>query len=472
MIPNPDEIKKLSPVELIVQAQQLETLGQTDNAIELYQQWIKHAESPLKYVAFFNLGVLHFSKQEHGLAIEMYQKVLALNPEFIQARLNLATLFEQSGRPEDAAEQWQLALNSKAIHEPNNQQFQVTALNNLQRMQKPYGQYSLSMGNPESQTSDSKRIIHISTDDNTPTGGIKVIYKHSELLRQIGYDAYIMHFKEGFRCDWFNNSASVIYANNLFQTDTVIVPEVLPQVGIQLHTMGIKYCMFVQNGYYVLPSVPLEYLHVCYQNAAVILSISDDTTNLLRSIFPEFSDKIFRIKYSVDINKFCLGEKLNKVTYMPRKNAQHSANIVPWLKKLFPEWTFVPLHNMSEEQVAEELQSSKIFLAFSDFEGCPVPPIEAALSGNVILGYHGWGGREYWAEPNFREVVFGDIRDFVRKFYEVSSFANHPSFQEILKPGIEQLKVNYGLNAEKELLGQCMEFINDRLKSNEGGTSL
>jgi tetratricopeptide (TPR) repeat protein len=469
VIPDHDKIKSLTPVDLLSLAHQLESSGQVADAIVLYQHWIDSSSSPLKYVAFFNLGVLYNSKQEQNLALEMYEKALEINPELIQARLNLASILEQSGRPGEAVVQWQLALNSKKIAEPNNRQLQLTALNNLQRTQKPYGQYSVSMGVQNSPDNNSSRIIYVSTDDNTPTGGIKVIYKHSELLRQLGYDAYVMHFKEGFRCDWFNNSAAVIYANNLFKTDTVIVPEVLPQVGIQLHNMGIKYVMFVQNGYYVLPSVPLEYLQVCYQNAAAILSISDDTANILKSIFPELSDKIIRIKYSVDVNKFYLGDKVNKVTYMPRKNAQHSSNVVPWLKKLFPEWVFVPLHNMSEEQVAEELRNSKIFLAFSDFEGCPVPPIEAALSGNVVLGYHGWGGREYWVEPNFREVVFGDIRDFVRKFYEVSSFANHPSFQEILKPGIDLLKVNYGLVAEREMLVKFMEFIKGRLKSNEGG---
>ena len=148
---------------------------------------------------------------------------------------------------------------------------------------------------------------------------------------------------------------------------------------------------------------------------------------------------------------------------MPRKNVHHSMNVVPWLKKLFPEWVFTPLQDMSEDQVAEHLRSSKIFLAFSDFEGCPVPPIEAALSGNVVLGYHGWGGKEYWAEPNFRDVDFGDIRDFVRKFYEVASFANNLLIQQLLEPGINTLRVNYGYAAEREMLAHCIKFIESKL---------
>ena len=49
------------------------------------------------------------------------------------------------------------------------------------------------------------RIIYLCNADNTPTGGIKVIYRHAELLAGLGADAYVMHPDNlDFRCDWFN----------------------------------------------------------------------------------------------------------------------------------------------------------------------------------------------------------------------------------------------------------------------------
>ncbi|MFG6457133.1 hypothetical protein [Roseateles sp. BYS96W] len=308
------------------------------------------------------------------------------------------------------------------------------------------------------------RIVYVSPDSNSPTGGIKVIYKHVELLRRLGADAYVMHIKPGYRCDWFENSAPIISLGELQQTDLVMVPEIMTILATQLHGMGIRYCMFVQNGYLVLPTAPMPELQACYRNAQAVLSISDDTSSLLSAVFPEISDKVLRCKYSVDTERFKpLADKPRKVTYMPRKLPIHANNVAPWLAKEFPDWEFRAIHGMSEAQVAAELASSRVFLAFSDFEGCPVPPIEAALSGNVVLGYPGWGGREYWDEPNFRVADFGDIRDFVRKFYEVAAFASRPDLQAVLAPGMARLKADYGLQAEANTLVAAINAVIARI---------
>ena len=70
---------------------------------------------------------------------------------------------------------------------------------------------------------------------------------------------------------------------------------------------------------------------------------------------------------------------------------------------------------MNEREIARHLSESIIFLAFSEFEGLPVPPVEAALSGNIVIGYHGQGGMEYWNEPNFIAVEQGNIQKFIQE---------------------------------------------------------
>ena len=44
-----------------------------------------------------------------------------------------------------------------------------------------------------------------------------------------------------------------------------------------------------------------------------------------------------------------------------------------------------------------------------------MPPIEAALAGNKIIGYTGEGGKEIWKQPIFTEIKNGNILDFVNK---------------------------------------------------------
>jgi glycosyltransferase involved in cell wall biosynthesis len=71
------------------------------------------------------------------------------------------------------------------------------------------------------------------------------------------------------------------------------------------------------------------------------------------------------------------------------------------------------LDKVDEATVAAMLSASSIFLSFSDFEGLPLPPLEAALAGNLVIGYTGQGAREYWEAPNFLEINQGDIQGFV-----------------------------------------------------------
>ena len=101
---------------------------------------------------------------------------------------------------------------------------------------------------------------------------------------------------------------------------------------------------------------------------------------------------------------------------MPRKLPSHSNLLLFYLKNLLPKkWKILPLINISEKKLIDTLSISKIFLSFSNFEGVGLPPIEAALSGNKVIGYVGGGGSEYWKKPIFIKVENGEIEDFAKK---------------------------------------------------------
>ncbi len=101
---------------------------------------------------------------------------------------------------------------------------------------------------------------------------------------------------------------------------------------------------------------------------------------------------------------------------MPRKLSKHSELIISFLNNSLPKsWKIKAIHNMSEKQVYRTLERSKFFLAFSDLEGLPLPPIEAALSGNKVIGYTGEGGKEYWKEPIFTEIKTAELKYFCKK---------------------------------------------------------
>ena len=51
-------------------------------------------------------------------------------------------------------------------------------------------------------------------------------------------------------------------------------------------------------------------------------------------------------------------------------------------------------------------------------EGLGIPPIEAAIAGNKVIGYPGQGGKEYWQKPIFTEIPHGNITKFMKEIFK------------------------------------------------------
>jgi predicted O-linked N-acetylglucosamine transferase (SPINDLY family) len=119
--------------ELFQGAQTLVELGMPQEAIRLYEAWIAHTASPAAYAACFNLAVARGNVGDDAGAERDYLKAIALAPAFVEARLNLGTLYERMNRPDDALAMWQGILTDipdlatkAALH--------VQTLNNLGRL--------------------------------------------------------------------------------------------------------------------------------------------------------------------------------------------------------------------------------------------------------------------------------------------------------------------------------------------------
>ena len=137
---------------------------------------------------------------------------------------------------------------------------------------------------------------------------------------------------------------------------------------------------------------------------------------------------------------------------MPRKLPEHSNLLLFYLKNLLPKsWKILPLINVTEKKLIESLSKSKIFLSFSNFEGMGLPPIEAALSGNKVIGYVGGGGSEYWTKPIFIKVENGEIEDFAKKI--ISNIKSYKSsWVKDTKKSRLLLSKYYSKKSEKESL--------------------
>ncbi|MDO8989440.1 MAG: hypothetical protein Q7U91_07375 [Sideroxyarcus sp.] len=264
-----------------------------------------------------------------------------------------------------------------------------------------------------------KSIVFLCPATNVPIGGVKVIYNQAALISGLNgpVAANVLHpLNPDFCCSWFTHGATINRSLE-FSTaqDFVMIPEfwAVPHARL-LHQLGVRYGIYVQNGYSASFNNGDE-LDAAYSNSSLILAISDDSVECVKMAFPECADRVHRVHYSVNPDKFVGNQsKENVICYMPRKLKSHSRLVTFFLNKRIPShWRIEAIDGLDEDGVAAILGKSKIFLSFSEFEGCPLPPVEAALSGCQVIGYTGEGAKEYWDKEIFTEIHSGDIKAFV-----------------------------------------------------------
>ncbi len=299
-------------------------------------------------------------------------------------------------------------------------------------------------------------IIYLLPELKGASGGAKVIYKHSIILNYLNknFSSKVIHLKKKFSYKfeislakklkfldnkiagwdgtkmkvsknfvpdkkWFkekiNQKRNFSFDN---KEDFIIIPEIWAHFAedFKFYEKKIKYGIFVQGFYHMNSSNNYFKLKKSYENASLILTDSVYSIKYLKDMFPKQKKKIVRINFSIDSSKFKIKNKTNTITYMPRKLPDHSDLLNFYLKNLLPRnWKLVSLKDITQKRLIETLAKSKIFLSFSNLEGIGIPPIEAALSGNKVIGYIGGGGIEYWKEPIFTKVENGEIRDFGQK---------------------------------------------------------
>ncbi len=310
-------------------------------------------------------------------------------------------------------------------------------------------------------------IIYLLPEMKGASGGAKVIYNHSSILNNLNKNisSKVIYLKKNFlyklqlslskRIKFFDKKSSgwdgkkmkvsqkfkpnkdwhkdeIFIGENLNfdkKKDFVIIPEIWAHfaIDLKLTEQKINYAIFVQGFYHMNSTNDFLKLKKSYENAKLIITTSKYTVSYLRTMFPNIKKNILKVNLSVDSNKFKIRKKTNLITYMPRKLPAHSSLLIFYLKNLLPKnWKILPLNNVSENNLVKALSKSKIFLSFSNFEGMGIPPIEAALSGNKVIGYIGGGGSEYWKKPIFIKVENGEIEDFAKKIIKnIKSYKNN-----------------------------------------------
>lgn len=302
-----------------------------------------------------------------------------------------------------------------------------------------------------------------------------MIYDHIRALVKLGVDAYVMHERSGYCYPWIDSPVPSLADTELRSTDHIVIPEIkAAKLAPKLVAAGLRYSIFVQNGYYLSQrdgTLSDDDVDFAYEQASYILSISDDTSSLIRLHYPELASRVVRMTCTLDSALFHASDAKQKlITYMPRKNGAHAAAVVFALHRYLSDgWTVAPIDGLSISGVAEVMSRSRIFLSFSGMEGLGLPPVEAAMCGNYVIGYHGGGGKEYWFGPNFQSVEVGDVAGFVEQIVaRVRAIDADPGLHE-LHDGMHSLCAQFSnANEDAHLQAYVQQLKSDAVAACEG----
>jgi len=314
-------------------------------------------------------------------------------------------------------------------------------------------------------------IYYFCPDQGLPSGGVKKIYRHAEILKSRGFPARILHDQFGFRCDWFEHNCSIAYLNAEGPFSTVIkkafgkkdyMPKIYLGQNIYHQSPGRKVeDKLNSDDIIVLPEFYGKHLEECVQdlpmvifnqgfqytfrdynfedkldnnvylqkNLKGVLVVSKHDLEGFQHVFPSLT--IFRVHNGIDGSMFQyrpLEAKEKQIAFMPGKRLKDLLMLINTLKMkgLLGGWKLVPIEKESERNVADILQRSAIFLNLVDQEGFGLPAAEAASCGCIVVGYDGISGKEFLHSDFCYPVPLGDVLFFIKTMgYVMDQYENH-----------------------------------------------
>jgi glycosyltransferase involved in cell wall biosynthesis len=311
----------------------------------------------------------------------------------------------------------------------------------------------------------SKPTIYVFAPDlKNPLGGMRMLYRHVDILNANGFEAYVVHASRGFRIDWFEYSTPVLHGPVSMKGDDIAVFSEIGGLKIAEWATGKRKAILNQNCYYTFLRYPMEgRVETPYLQPEVIATIvvSEDSKRYLQWVFPNLP--IHRIRYSINPKLYYPQEKKKQICFMPRKNKEDARQVLYMLRyrKKLAGWTIRPIEGVSEARAAEIIRESAVLMSFGAPEGFGLPPAEGQASGCIVVGYHGNGGREFFTRERGFPIEVGDILGYAQTMEAVlEEYSRDPTrLKEMAREAGEFVRKEYSPEAEKQSVVGCWEKI-------------
>ncbi|WP_417550274.1 glycosyltransferase family 4 protein [Methylophaga sp.] len=293
-----------------------------------------------------------------------------------------------------------------------------------------------------------------------PAGGIKVIYQHCLLLRELGYSVHPVLMGE-YHGNFFHYDIATVkfkeIINTITENDVVIATEFAPYQGL-LFKKATK-ILFLQNWVGLIKWLKPEdkeknYFQLGYDSVI--------TCSQYCSEYVEQHMKISATTITNGIDLFSFKPEPqkripNRILAMSRKNLADLKIIKHFLNNSDYEIRIVD--GLTQKQLIDEYQSADIFLATGYPEGFSLPPLEAMACGCMVVGFTGGAGREFMLHNETALVAEdGDCQAVVEMLLALQA---EPEKKETIRlQGLAKAN-DYGLkNTKLELDSFYQQLIN------------
>lgn len=296
-------------------------------------------------------------------------------------------------------------------------------------------------------------------EKSSASGGVRISYRHVDILNCAGISSAILHDNEGFRLDWFENNTKVTSTGTIEikSDDYLVLTEGMGSSAGDI-IPGLKKIIFNQNGFMTFNHYDLdpENLATPYNNNEVVavITASEFTTRYVTHAFPHIKTR--RVRYCIDPDLFRFVPFKNKkkqIALMPRKAGYDIAQVINILKfrGALQGYDIAVIDNMSMEQSAQVLCESMFFFSSCEYEGFGLPPAEAMATGAICVGYHGFGGAEFWKDDFSYPINQGDVLSFAKRAEQLLDMGreNIDSLAEKAEAASDFIRHTYSAENEK-----------------------
>jgi glycosyltransferase involved in cell wall biosynthesis len=284
-------------------------------------------------------------------------------------------------------------------------------------------------------TIEKPRILYFCPDVTVRSAGVRRLYRHVAALKGQGFDAAVLHGKNGFQVP-DQPDVQRLFLDRMVpgENDVVVIPEGHPQMMHALRDLACRRFVLALNWDYVFRTLPdhMDWRTFKIERVLVVSPFIGQMISWAMRL------PIHLIDSSIDTKLYYYDpqHKQPQVAYIQRKAAciDPLRRILEARNRAYTEkicWQ--PLADLQEAEYAAQVRAASIFLNLSMAEGFPTSCVEAMAAGTIVAGFDGVGGRELL--QNGENCLLAPSGDYVTLAYMLA-----PLLDKLLNGGIASVQ--------------------------------